>query len=81
MKLIEVVLYTKVPCPLCDEAKRELATLAAEHPYRLIEIDITSDPALFALYRYTIPVLHIGGQEVAAPITRDRLRAALAAAG
>jgi glutaredoxin len=81
MKPIEVVLYTKEPCPLCDEAKRELESLAADHPYRLTEIDITSDPALFALYRYTIPVLHIGEREVAAPITRDKLRAALAAAG
>jgi glutaredoxin len=41
-----VTFYTKAGCHLCEDA-RELLT----------EIDIRSDPAVFELYRYRIPVI------------------------
>lgn len=75
--MLEVTLFTKDPCSLCEEAKLELGALAAEYPHRLREVDITTDEALYARYRHAIPVFRIGAREVAAPITREKLRRAL----
>ena len=74
---MQVVLYTKEGCGLCDEVKAELAALAADYPHTLTEIDITTQPGLFQKYRYTIPVVHIGDVELQAPITRQQLIDAL----
>jgi glutaredoxin len=58
----EVVLYTKADCCLCDDAKRALALARAQVEFALREIDIESDPALFAAHRYDIPVIEIDGR-------------------
>jgi len=78
--LINVTLYTKEGCGLCEEARQELTRLQAAYPHQLTEVDITSDPALFARYRYVIPVIHVAEMELQAPITAVQLKAALAAA-
>lgn len=78
--MIEIILFTKDPCSLCADAKLELGALAADFPHRLREVDITTDEALFARYRHAIPVFRIGDGEIAAPITREKLRRALEAA-
>lgn len=72
-----LTLYTKDGCGLCEEVKRELAALAAAYPHRLIEVDITTDPALFKQYHITIPVVQIGDVALEAPITRQELVTAL----
>ena len=71
-----LTLYTKEGCGLCEEVKEQLATLAAAYPHKLIEVDITADPALFQQYRIIIPVLLVGDIELEAPITREELVAA-----
>ena len=58
----EVVLYTKVGCCLCDDAKEALALARARMEFSLREVDIESDPALFAAHRYDIPVIEIDGR-------------------
>ena len=78
--MINVTLYTKEGCGLCEEVKQELAHLQAAYPHQLTEVDITSDPALFARYRYTIPVIRVGEIELQAPITAVHLKAALVSA-
>ncbi len=75
--MIPIVLYTKANCTLCDQAKVLLAGFHGRYPYELREVDITADDALFALYRYRIPVLDIAGREVAAPIEASALEEAL----
>jgi glutaredoxin len=72
-----LTLYTKEGCGLCEEVKRELAALAAAYPHRLVEVDITTDPALLRQYHLTIPVLQVGDITLEAPITRQVLVAAL----
>jgi hypothetical protein len=57
--------------------KEELAQLNGRFPHTLHEIDITGDPDLWQKYRHRIPVLHIGDLELAAPIGREQLEAAL----
>jgi hypothetical protein len=66
-----VVLYTKPGCGLCEEMKQEMSNADCVGLYTLEEIDIESDPELFARYRYEIPVLFINGVEA----FRHRLRA------
>ena len=56
---IAVTFYTKAGCHLCEDARELLEEIAEETEYTLTEIDIRSDPAVFALYRYRIPVLVI----------------------
>ncbi|NXH61991.1 YD286 protein, partial [Rhabdornis inornatus] len=57
-----LTLFTKKPCPLCDEAKEVL------EPYRrrfiLQEVDITlpENSAWYDKYKYDIPVFHLNGK-------------------
>ena len=75
--MIEVTLYTKDNCSLCDIVKQQLSELASQYPHTLQEVDITQDQQLFAQYRYTIPVVTIGESQLQAPIDRGMLVAAL----
>jgi glutaredoxin len=79
--MLTVTLFTKAGCGLCDETKMSLATLQHIYPHQLQEVDITQDDALFQQYRYSIPVVRIGEQELAAPITAVQLQNALQKAG
>lgn len=56
---MEVTLYTRVDCPLCDQAKAVLqrAGIAAK------EIDIDGDPDLKRKYNDHVPVIFIDGAE------------------
>lgn len=58
---IEVVLYTKAGCHLCEDARFLLEEIAQDTAYALTEIDIRSDMAVFEQYRYRIPVILING--------------------
>jgi glutaredoxin len=52
-----VTFYTKAGCHLCEDARELLEEIAENTEYTLTEIDIRSDPAVFELYRYRIPVI------------------------
>ncbi|MCP4166407.1 MAG: glutaredoxin family protein [Chloroflexi bacterium] len=54
-----ITLYTKSNCPLCEEAKHELAALAGEFDFVLEEVDITTDPLLYERFCYMIPVVDV----------------------
>ena len=78
--MIEITLYTKEGCHLCDTVKADLAALKTTHPhfhYHLREIDITQDDDLFKRYRYTIPVLTVDSTTLKAPIDIHQLMNAL----
>ncbi|HEV2238183.1 MAG TPA: glutaredoxin family protein [Ktedonobacterales bacterium] len=61
---MNITLYGKVGCHLCDDARAVLDELAAEVAFELREVDILSDPRLYERYKYRIPVITIGGREV-----------------
>ncbi len=62
---VEVVLYTRHDCPLCDKAKASIR--AAETLYRLRirmrEVDIDEDPALLEMFTEDVPVVYVNGRE------------------
>lgn len=79
--IVNVTLYTKPGCSLCDKARAELmeisrAVLGADS-LRLTEINITTDPTLERAFFDRIPVLDIGSTRLEAPIEREALLVAL----
>jgi glutaredoxin len=73
-----VVLYGKPQCSLCDKAAAILTHLRREFEFDVQYVDITTDPELVARHRERIPVLVVGGREIAATIvTTPGLRSAL----
>lgn len=79
-KLLNVTLYTRAGCKLCDEVKGHLASLQKKFPHRLAEIDIDSDPVLQKTYFDQIPVIEVGPYKLTAPITKQSLEMTLGAA-
>jgi hypothetical protein len=60
---VQVILYSKPGCHLCEVMKKEIAKADCAELYKLQEINIESDAELFARYRDDIPVLIIDGIE------------------
>jgi glutaredoxin len=61
--MIEVVLFTKPGCCLCDTVKAQLSELRARHPFELREVNILEDAAAFAKFQKEIPVVFINGRK------------------
>ncbi len=77
---LEVVLYTRQNCKLCDEAKEDLEALQPEIAHRLIVVDIDQDPDLQALYGHLVPVVASGPYKLQPPFDKRKLRMTLGAA-
>ena len=78
--MLNVTLYTRKGCKLCDEVKVELNELQAQYPHRLVEVDIDSDAALVENFGLEIPVVEAGPYRLKAPITRQKLQMTIGAA-
>jgi hypothetical protein len=59
---LELVLYTRVGCHLCDVMKEEIVRARIGETCTLREVDIDSDPGLVAKYDRSVPVLEIAGR-------------------
>jgi hypothetical protein len=60
---VEVVLYSRPGCHLCDEARAVLERQRARTPFALREVDVGTDDALELAYGIRIPVVLIDGEE------------------
>jgi glutaredoxin len=60
---MNVILFSKPGCHLCDDARALLDDLAADTALKFDEVDIRDDPGLFERYRYRIPVISIDGRD------------------
>ncbi len=58
-----VIIYSRPGCHLCDEAKTAIENAGCSESFTLEEVNIESDEALLARYRYDIPVVTIDGIE------------------
>lgn len=75
---VQVILYSKPGCHLCEVMKKEMAKVDCAELYELQEINIESDAELLARYRHDIPVLMIDGVEAFRHrLTADSFRACL----
>lgn len=60
--MVNITIYSKKDCHLCDIAKERLLKIQHEIPFSLTEIDIENDKSAFEKYKYLIPVLEIDGE-------------------
>jgi len=78
--MIEVVLYTRADCHLCDQVLQELEALQSEYPHRLNVIDVDSAPELQRAYGFNVPVVEVQPYTLKAPISLEELKMTLGAA-
>lgn len=62
---LEVTLYTRPGCHLCDEAKAQITPLLRAAGVILREVNIDADPALRDQYGFDVPVIFLGPRKVA----------------
>ena len=60
---MEVILYSKPDCCLCDEVKATLERLARKHSFTWREVNILDDPAAFQRFEDEIPVVFVNGEK------------------
>ncbi len=60
---MQVVLYSRSGCHLCDDARTVLVAEQAHTPFDLEEVDIETDDSLISEYGLRIPVVVIDGEE------------------
>jgi glutaredoxin len=63
--LLDVTIYSRPGCHLCEEAKAQIAPLLKEFGARLTEINIDEDAQLRALYDDDVPVIFLGARKAA----------------
>lgn len=78
--MINITLYTRENCYLCDETKADLESLQKTHSHRLAEIDIESDPTLLERYGTQVPVIEVGPYILHTPISLQDLAMTIGAA-
>jgi thioredoxin-related protein len=60
---IELLLYSRKECCLCQEMKKVIRQTAAHCPLTIQEIDVDGSPDLQARYGSEVPVLFINGRK------------------
>ena len=72
---IELVLYSRPGCHLCDEMKELIAQVLGDFEASLREVDVSTNPELETDYGEQIPVLWVDGKKAFKfRTTRDALR-------
>jgi glutaredoxin len=63
--MVEVTLYTRRPCFLCDKAKASIRAAASLHrlPIELLEVDVDRDASLRERFTNDVPVIYVNGVE------------------
>ena len=75
---MNVTLYTKAGCHLCEEAEDALRRLRKFIQFELNLVYIEYEAALLERFGNRVPVVYVDGREVAsAPIDEGALRAAM----
>jgi uncharacterized membrane protein len=78
--MINVTLYQRADCHLCEQVQEQLAEIQNKIPHKLVLIDIDSDPAIHDQFMLDIPVIEVGPYRMKYPFTKQDLEMTLAAA-
>ncbi|XP_009877708.1 PREDICTED: glutaredoxin-like protein C5orf63 homolog [Apaloderma vittatum] len=57
-----LTLFTKKPCPLCDEAKEVLEPYKRRFILQEVDISLPENSEWYDKYKYDIPVFHLNGK-------------------
>ncbi|MDA0366036.1 MAG: glutaredoxin family protein [Chloroflexi bacterium] len=78
---VEVTLFGRPTCHLCEQAEAALTPLTERLGARLVHVNVEADPELDARFGLAIPVVLVDGTEVTrAPIDVSAVRSAIVAA-
>ncbi len=77
--MVEVILYSRKDCHLCEVAQQDLNDLQSLVPHRLTVIDVDTDAKLRSLYGFNVPVVQVGPYKLSAPIEKKDLEISLRA--
>lgn len=66
---MQIVLYGRKNCHLCDEVELAIRSLAEVYPLSLEVVDIEQDPQLHERFMLEIPVVQIDGEVVFRSVT------------
>jgi uncharacterized membrane protein len=78
--MIEVTLFSRTDCHLCDQAKEQLDDLQSKVPHKLLVVDVDQKEQLRKKYGFEVPVVEIGPYTLRAPFTKTDLEVTLNAA-
>ena len=78
--MIDVILFSRPGCHLCEQAKADILDIQNQMPLNLVEINIEENPVLHKKYLADIPVVEIGTYHLKAPFNRADLVMTLGAA-
>jgi uncharacterized membrane protein len=78
--MVEVILYSRPDCHLCEIIEQELEKLKDDIPHRLSVVNIDDKPGLSSKYGLIIPVVEIGPYIIKSPIDPKDLEITLRAA-
>ena len=77
--MIEVILYSREDCRLCEQTRNDLDELQSQFPHRLSIVDIDENPDLAQKFGFEIPVVQMNSYLLKAPISKQELLNALEA--
>lgn len=77
---INVTLYSRKDCHLCELARDDLNALREKYPHDLFIIDVDDDKDLQQAYGFEVPVVEVGPYRLKAPFTRQEIEMTLGAA-
>jgi uncharacterized membrane protein len=78
--MMQVKLYSRKDCHLCDQARSDLEGLKSELPHQLEVVDIEQDPGLRQKFGEKVPVVVVGPYQLKAPFNQQDLKITLGAA-
>jgi len=61
---MNVEIYSRPGCHLCEQAKAVLLQVQQEIPFELLEVDIERDPLLLERFKTEIPVVFVDGRKL-----------------
>lgn len=78
--MLNIILYSRRDCHLCEQTKADLESLQPRFPHQLTIIDVDSTPELRKAFGFEVPVVEMGPYTLRAPISKDELTLTLGAA-
>jgi len=60
--MLNITIYSKKECHLCDIAKEELEAIRREFDFSIKEINIEKDTIAFEKFKHLIPVVEVDGK-------------------
>ena len=78
--MIQVTLYSRKNCHLCEEALENLNAAQGKYPHELKVVDVDQDEKALRAYGLEVPVVEVGPYLLKAPFTLQELQMTLGAA-